>query len=260
MEQQLTIKVDTTLEKVGLITNLPIEFSINGRRKIKFRTPVLKEYLQDLDFKKFLGVISLTPEKVKEMKLQLKFETKTVGGIIKGFMYFTEYKDMIMSYFLKYIYAAEIKDGILLVDGEELTYYELEYIVKVILVSMYMEKLDDNLLNKQLEVSKEQEKQLSEVEKKLLEKQRLAEEKLRKAKESKSTSSGKGLAIEEILLAISYEFNVSFEELLNRNYYSIIWQFGYVGKVDSHRLSQIILGTGNSKNRNYSYWLSNKKK
>jgi hypothetical protein len=68
------------------------------------------------------------------------------------------------------------------------------------------------------------------------------------------------LAIEEILLAISYEFNVSFEELLNRNYYSIIWQFGYVGKVDSHRLSQIILGTGNSKSRNYSYWLSNKKK
>jgi len=259
MEQQLTIKVDTTLEKVGLITNLPIEFSINGKRKIKFRTPILKEYLQDLDFKKFLGVISLTPEKVKQMNLQLRFETKTVGGIIKGFMYLTEYKDLVMNYFLKYIDGSENKNGLLVVADEEVAFYELEYIAKVILVSMYMEKLDDTLLNKQLEISKEQEKQLSEVEKKLLEKQKAAEEKLKKAKESK-TSSGKGLAIEEILLAISYEFNVSFEELLNRNYYSIIWQFGYVGKVDSHKLSQIILGTGNSKSRNYSYWLSNKKK
>lgn len=260
MEQQLTIKVDTTLDKVSLITNLPIEFSINERRKIKFRLPTLKEYLDDLDFKKFLGVISLTPERVKEMKLQLKFETKSIGGIIKGFMYLTEYKELLMNYFTKYIYAAEIKDGLLVVGGEELTYYELEYIVKIILVSMYMEKLDESLLSKKLELKQEQEKELSEVEKKLLEKQKAAEEKLRKAKEVKSTGGGKGLAIEEILLAISYEFNVSFEELLNRNYYSIIWQFGYVGKVDSHKLSQIVLGTGNSKNRNYSYWLSNKKK
>jgi hypothetical protein len=260
MEQRLIIKVDTTLEKLSLIAHLPIEFSINERRKIKFRLPTLKEYLNDLDFKKFLGIISLTPEKIKDLKIKVQFQTDSVGGIVKGFMYLSEYKELLMNYFCSYIDGAEIKDGLLSVQGEEVTFYELEYIVKVLLVSMYMEKLDENLLTKKIEIKKETDKELSPAEKKLLEKQKLAEEKLRKAKESKSTGSGSGLAIEEILLAISYEFGTSFEELLNRNYYSIIWQFGYVGKIDSHKLHQIIMGTGNSKNKNYSYWLSNKKK
>lgn len=258
MEQQSTTKLETTLEKLSIIANLPIEFSINGRRSISVKLPTLKEYITELDFKKFLGVISLTPEKIKDLKLKLNFETKSVGGILKGFIYLTEYKDLLIKYLSRYVLDFQVLEGKVVVKDEELNIEELEYIAKLILVSMYMEKLDDNLLNKK--ESKEPEKELSPTEKKLLEKQRLAEERLRKAKERKTESSSSGLAIEEILLAISYEFNISFEELLNKNYYSIIWQFGYVGKIDSHKLYQIIFGTGNTKNRNYSYWLNKKKK
>jgi hypothetical protein len=259
MEQQSTTKLETTLEKISIIANLPIEFSINGRRSISVKLPTLKEYITELEFKKFLGVISLTPDKIKDLKLKLNFETKSVGGILKGFIYLTEYKGMLLKYLGRYVSDLQLVEGMVLVKGEEINVEELEYIAKLFLVSMYMEKLDDNLLNKKLE-SKAPEKELSEVDKKLAEKQKLAEEKLRKAKEKKTESSSSGLAIEEILLAISYEFSISFEELLNKNYYSIIWQFGYVGKIDSHKLYQIIFGTGNTKNKNYSYWLSKKKK
>jgi hypothetical protein len=58
------------------------------------------------------------------------------------------------------------------------------------------------------------------------------------------------------VLAICYEFGFNTKEVMNLNYFGVVWYFSYVGKVDAHKLNQQILGSGMSKQKNYSYWLN----
>jgi hypothetical protein len=62
MEQQSTIS--STLEKFSLIHNLPIEFSLQNRRVIKFTCPTIKELTSEINLK-FLWVISFYQKRRK---------------------------------------------------------------------------------------------------------------------------------------------------------------------------------------------------
>jgi hypothetical protein len=46
------------------------------------------------------------------------------------------------------------------------------------------------------------------------------------------------------------------KELLNKTYFSLIWHFGFVSRVDAHKLNQMILSSGMSKQKSYNYWLN----
>lgn len=245
MEQQLIIK--TTLEKISLIENLPIEFSINERRPIKFTCPTIYELFSELDIKMFTTIISLTADKLKEMKLSVQFDTSDAGKIIQGFMGFTEYGSILRKYFAKYIVNAEIVENSILVNGEKVLSYELEYIADVIKIALGQKNFEEK--------QETSDQPLDPVMGKILEAQRKSEEKLRKIK-AKKASQGKGYSIEEIMVAISYEFGYPIKDLMNKTYFSLIWYFGFVSKVDAHKLNQMILSSGMSKQKSYSYWLN----
>jgi hypothetical protein len=252
MEQQTTIR--TTLEKSVLVNNLPIEFSVGERRKIKFRVPCIEELLTDLDLQMFISIINLNDEQIKKYKMPVMFKTETRGEIAQGFMAFTEYSDILSKYFVKYVENSEFKDKALYISNEKVMSYELNYIIKIMLITSGLETLNDEDLSKNLigkETEKESEGKLKI--KDILEKQKLAEEKLKKAK---NKGKNAGYSIEQIMLSISYEFRIPMKELIKLNYYALFWYFGYVAKVDTHKLNQLVISSGFSKKKDYSYWLN----
>lgn len=245
MAQQSNIK--TTLQKLSLIENLPVEFSIDNRRPIAFTCPSVYDLFSELDIKIFLTVISLTLDKIKELKIKINFDTSTQGKIIQGFMGFTDYGPILKKYFIKYIKDSKIIDNAIFVGEEKVLSNELQYISEVIQIS---------LGQKEYEEKQESEAELKDpVIGKILKAQQEAEEKLKKIK-AKKTKNNKGYSIEEIMLAVSYEFGYSMKDLLNKTYFSLVWYFGFVSKVDAHKLNQLILSSGMSKKKSYSYWLN----
>lgn len=242
MAQQSNIR--TTFNKISLIYNLPVEFSIENRRPIKFTCPTIKESFSNIDFNNFLGLISLTPEKLKEQKIELNFKIENIGDILQSYIFLNPADGVLKKYLLKYVENCDFKDKQMFVNGEKVMSYELEYIAKVMLFSLGQKEYTDK--------QEEKIEEINPVMAKILQKQKEAEEKLKKAKASKSDK----LTIEEIMLAVSYEFHLDYEKILSMSYYGLIWYFGYVGKVDAHKLNQLILSSGMSKQKNYNYWLN----
>jgi hypothetical protein len=245
MEQQN--KIETTLEKISLIENIPIEFSINDRRPIRFRCPAINEMLTSVDFKMFATIISLDSEKAKKFNLKFNFDSSSTGKIIQGLLSLSEYSNLLSKYFLKYVENSKFENYSMIVDNEKIMSYELEYIANTILISLGQKDFEE----KQEQINENIDPRIAEI----LKAQKDSEEKL-KAIKNKKQKSQKGYSIEEILLAISYEFGLSMSELLQKTYFSVVWYFSFVAKVDAHKLNQMILSSGMSKQKSYSYWLN----
>jgi hypothetical protein len=247
MEQASNIR--SSLDRLGLINNLPVEFSIDNRRTISFRCPTIKELTSELDIRLFTGLISLTPEKLKELKINLSFNAKDPGSIVQGLLFSDEYTGVLSKYLVRFIKNAEYGNKEISVDGEKVLSYEFDYIVHVILISLSKKEYEENPEDEQKKLEKE-----NPIMAKILAAQKEAEEKLKKAKNKKDKSGN--YSTEEIMLAVSYEFNIPFEKMLEMNFFGVIWYFGYVGKVDAHKLNQLILSSGMSKQKSYNYWLN----
>lgn len=247
MEQQQTIR--STFEKNSLINHLAVEFSLESRRNIKFTYPTIEDLLSDLDLQLFITLIGLNKEKLKQSKIQVNFPVDTRGEIISNFIAFTDYGIILKKYFLKYIQDAKEKEDGLYVGELKIISKEFDYIAWVILISCGVEQVQDE----EISPVKKVEKLTPEMEA-ILAKQKESEERLRKIKQKKAKNSG--FTIEQIMLAITYEFGIPMKDLVKLNYYSIFWYFSFVGKVDSHKLNQLIISSGFSKKKDYSYWLN----
>jgi hypothetical protein len=245
MEQQ-TYRINSTFDKMSLIHNTKVQFSVNDRRAIEFRFPSVKETLGDLQFKVFLGVIILTPEEIKKRNLKFNFKIEKIGDLIQGLVVSKDYSKNVVPYLLKYITNSEYKETGIYVDNEKIMSYELDYIVEKMLIALGQKNFEE-------EKKEEDIQKTNPMIAKILQAQKETEEKLKKKKEK--NSEGK-LTLEEIMLAVTYEFGISQKDLLDLNYFSVIWYFSYVGKVDAHKLNQMILSGGMSKQKSYSYWLN----
>jgi hypothetical protein len=134
MEQQYSIK--TTFDKMSLIHNVPVQFSINGRRVIEFKFPTIRETLGDINFNSFLGIVLLTPESVKQKKIKLDFIVEQQGDIVQGLLGIKDYAKLIVPYLLRYVKGAVFKDNAIYVDDEKVMSYEFNYIVEKLMIAM----------------------------------------------------------------------------------------------------------------------------
>lgn len=248
MEQQYNI--NSTFTKLSLIGNIPIEFSINNARPIKFTLPTIKDVNNNLDFNVFSSIISLTPEKIKNEGINLNFLSKSKGDIIQGLIYSSQYRDTIIKYFLKYINNSALKDDGIYLNDVKILSYELEYIANIILISIGVKEFDESL------IKQKSEEELDPLMAEILRKQKESEERLKEIKAKKAKNSNAKYGIEEISLAVCYEFGLKMDDIMEMNYFTLIWYFKFVSKVDGHKLKQLILSSGFSKQKSYSYWLN----
>jgi hypothetical protein len=248
MEQKLSIS--STLEKFSLVHNIPVEFSINGGRIIRFKFPSIMEMTTEINLRMFIGLMSMTEEKLKELGIKLLVKPDSYGALAYGLLFNENYSSIISHYLLKYIDKSELKNKEIYVANERVTAAEINYIIDTIMISIGKKEY--------VVENKEEEKELEDnpIMAKILAAQKESEEKLNKIKQKKAKNSGKGYTIEEIMLAVSYEFGLSMDYLLNLNYFALVWYFSFVAKVDAHKLNQMILSSGMSKQKTYNYWLN----
>ena len=134
MEQ--TSSINSSLEKISLIENLPIEFSINDRRTIRFSCPTIKDINSLLDFKLFITILSLDEDKAKEFNIKFNFDASTSGKIVQGLLLMTDYSVVLSKYFLKYIENSVYENNAILVEGEKVLSYEYDYIIETFFMSL----------------------------------------------------------------------------------------------------------------------------
>jgi hypothetical protein len=256
MKDKLTF--NSNLQPIHLIHRLPIEFSINERRTIRFVVPSLKYSLETLNFNLIISLFNLTPEKIAEYKMKLPFKVTNQSDIMMGLLLLTEYQDLFKIFFEEHIDDFKIHEKKVFVGKDTILASELQYIVEVILVSIGIKQMSEITLQPKTEEDKQIIDKPNSAAARILAAQRKSEERLQKIKAKQRQHKSAGYALEEILLAINYEFNVSMADLFNSTYYGIIWYFGFVGKVDAHKMNQMVLSSGMSKSKKYSYWLNKK--
>ena len=62
--------------------------------------------------------------------------------------------------------------------------------------------------------------------------------------------------IENIMIAVTYEFGFSLEEIMNMNYFTLIWYYSYTGKLHVYRINQQAIASGMVKKINTDYFTS----
>ena len=70
----------------------------------------------------------------------------------------------------------------------------------------------------------------------------------------KSNKDIQGIALEDMLLAISYDFKISLEDLINKNFYTILMYYSQVWKIDAYRTQLSYYGNSFAKPGKHKHW------
>lgn len=157
-----------------------------------------------------------------------------------------EEKEDILSHLKKIILNCYFDNGFLFVGEKEITEAEIEKISKLIRIAIGEEKYEDY---------SEKEKTLTDEERRLLE----LEEKIKKKKQTQQQAEEKvdsKSVLEDIMIAVTYEFGFTLEHIMNMNYFTLLWYYSYTGKIHVYRINQFAIGSGMVKKINTDYFTS----
>lgn len=257
--EEVKQKIKTNFNIPVILKGGPVVFSIEGRRPIYVKLPTLSDSMESLDFNTFIALLMITPERLKEFKIEFPFETDSQGKIIQGMLQIKEFSTVLKHFLGKYIISSQIKEKEIFLEDEKILSYELEYIANVILIAAGYKFFDENLTSN-LEKQMEEEKKVSDpVLRELLKKEREAELKLKRAKDKKNNKEASDFKLEDLLITVSHEFNMKLSEVFDLNFYTLIWYYSFVYKIDVHKVHQIAAGNGLlKKGQSYKHWLNTK--
>lgn len=182
--------------------------------------------------------------KENDLKDFLKIEDKSTKlELITTLLTKFEEKDVLMEKIKEIILDINIKNDKIYIGTKILKKVELERITQILEIIMGQKT------NLELE-----EKELSPDEKRL----KQLEEKLQ-AKKQKQKSEVQGAesdenAIENIMIAVIYEFGFDFEKIMNMNYFTLIWYYSFTGKLHVYRINQQAIASGMVKKINTDYF------
>ena len=231
----------TNLSKFTLLSNTTIKIYLDDKT-IEFVPPSMETYFNDLDFIEF--------------KFFLKYDYKQEKNL-KNFIIQNEYeffllilkedfkKDIFLSYFSKLFPNLVYTNSNFFVEDKALSYEEYLLLLDFLAVSCG-EKLLDDLLSINEPDQKAEEKQikdkyLAELDKKM----KSGQQKLDDLKKSKKQKQKDSLTIDQIVIAILYEFpSFKLEDILRMNVYSVLYLWEYISKVVDTEIQKIAAGNG----------------
>lgn len=239
----------TNLNKNTLIGNEIIKIYFENKT-VEFVPPNLRKYIMDLDFLETYYVLKQNPDDFnKNINTGMKIETRY--GILRYFLY-TKFREEWFGYFIGSLFPnIEILDDKLLCNNSEITSEEYEILFDFIAVSCAEISYEDFI--KKIDNSSSKIKDLTEDEKKQKEVQeRLEKAKNKKNKKDTNKSNGNKITIDQIVIAILYEFsNLSIEDVYNMNMFTLLEFWSYIGKIIDNQIQIVAAGNGNLKEFTY---------
>lgn len=219
---------------------------------ISFKVPTIGELADNPNTPIIQNLLFAEKETYEKMSLSFKHDTR--GMFLYGLIITKNYyQDMLTSFFKKYIHDFKVMPSGLFVSEYKLTSNALEYISNVMLVSMGYKDIEELLGAEKPDPFEG----MTEAQKAQKQKELAVEERLKKAKEKKQKQNKKlELTQEKIILAVSQVYSYTIEEIKKINYFTLMWYFSYVYKIDHHQVMQTAAGSGNlGKNSKYTHWL-----
>lgn len=235
-----------TFNRIQMLRNKPIKIARERQDSYLFiQGPTIGQIYED--DKLFMAIqILMMPE--KELKEFLNLKDTGFDKLQLLTLLVTEYKEKetLINYFSKTILGFKVKDERIFIDTQLLKLKEV-YSIQEILQAIMGQKIEPIKEEKELSP---QEKRLLELEEKV--KNKKAEQKEKEPEQIKDDENH----IENIMVAVMYEFGFDFEKIMNMNYFTLIWFYSYTSKLHVYRINQFAIGSGMVKKINSDYFTS----
>lgn len=230
-----------TFNRIQMLSNKPIRIAREKQDSYLFvQGPTIGQVYED--DKLFLATqILIMPE--KELKNFLNSSESKLNKLELLTLLLTSYqeKDILLEKFKQIILGLYVKEDRLYIDKQLLKQQEVVRIESILQIIMG-QKVEE----------KEEEPELSPQEKRLKD----LEEKVKAKKQKQEVQPEEDNGIENIIIAVIYEFGFDFEKIMNMNYFTLIWYYSYTGKLHVYRINQQAISSGMVKKINTDYFTS----
>ena len=224
-----------------MLSNKPIRIAREKQDSYLFvQGPTIGQVYED--DKLFLATqILIMPE--KELKNFLNSSESKLNKLELLTLLLTSYqeKDILLEKFKQIILGLYVKEDRLYIDKQLLKQQEVVRIESILQIIMG-QKVEE----------KEEQPELSPQEKRLKD----LEEKVKAKKQKQEVQPEEDNGIENIIIAVIYEFGFDFEKIMNMNYFTLIWYYSYTGKLHVYRINQQAISSGMVKKINTDYFTS----
>lgn len=249
----------TNFGKIALLGNVPMYISFSNK-KIEFVPPNIKLYLLDDDFAYFLYVVKITPEEFKNINNRFIVENKyeTLMAVLK----IDPNANTIVTNLQKVFPNLVYKKSSLMVEEEVVTAEEYEVLLKMLLISCAEQELETFM--QEVQVAAKPKRELTASEKRALEveeklnrikktgKKREKEKQLDTKSKNDTASKGSTITIDQIIIAILYEFpSLNLEGVYNMSMFTLLVFWSYIQKVVDNQIMIVAAGSGNVKKFTY---------
>jgi hypothetical protein len=245
------------ISTITLLLNRPIFFhrTVNNIvQKYEFYLPkFIDRYEYDYDFNIFLGVM-VSPFDELQSSMKTKFDNRI--QLVKAILFSSDgLKDEELTTTIKYYCGKYMKDfkcdgQMIFANGFVVDDEVWKFFFDCLALNMRMISLKDFLDDHGVD-----ERRLSKDEQELKERSRKNRERIAKIKAKSHHSDGNEDTSDLILTAIMHEFGTSYEELVNKNFYTVLYLYEKCMLIDAYNLTLIAEGNGlTEKDHKHKYW------
>lgn len=201
-----------TFNKIQLLRNQPIQVERETPGTHLFVQPPTISQLYDDNL--YFFTIQLLTVEIESLKNILKVKNKKLSRIeiINVILEEADENQEILNHLQKIILGCYFDQNFLCLNEKEITETEINKISKLLKISIGEQKYEDY---------SEEEKTMTDDEKRLLQ----LEEKIKKKKEAQQGASkevdSKSI-LEDIIIAVTYEFGFTLEHIMNMNYFALL--------------------------------------
>lgn len=233
--------------RIQMLRNKPIRVARDHTDSYLYvQGPTIGELYED---DKLFLVSQILLMEEKELKDFLKMEDEKLNklDLMTILLIQFEEKDILLEKFKKILLKLHLKNNKIFIDDQPLRISEVNKIKEILEIIMGQKTVSGQI---------EKNQKLSEEEKRLLALEEKIKAKKTEQAKPKENNKGEENALEDIIIAVIYEFGLNIENIMNMNYFTLIWYYSYTGKLHVYRINQHAISSGAVKTINTDYFTS----
>ena len=232
-----------TFNRIQLLRNKPMKVAREIRDLYLYvQIPTIGDIYED---DKLFLISQILMMKEEELKTFLNIENNQLNKLQMLSLLLEQETDEhdLFEKIKRIILDISIKKGIIFVGAHPLKPIELNRISEILQIGMGQKNQMD-----------EPEEELSEEELKLKKLEEKIQAKKQQQKEESSKVESEENRMEDIMISVMFEFDLSLENIMNMNYFTLIWYYSYTSKLHVYRINQHAISSGMVKKINTDYF------